>query len=310
VGQAGAFRVSAAAPDSGAPQSLVAAQNVDDPWNFWVFEVSADLELQGEETERQRQQGGSFEARRTTPTWKLEMQIDGNRSRDERELEDGSLIVDERTFWDAGVLLAYALADHWSLGVISGAGASTRRNQDFGADAAAALEYSFFPYADAPRQSLTARYGMGLQYFDWEEETIYFETEELRVQQHAQVQLFQRQQWGESRVSIEARQFLHDLGTWSAFLSGDIEFRVFRGRELEVSGELGFIEDQLAEIPGSRSERAARCGRASRDADGERIARRPIRRRGSSQLRHIRLLAADSPGGRFSWPFRGASGGR
>ena len=103
----------------------------------------------------------------------------------------------------------------------------------------------FFPYVDAPRQSLTARYNLGLQYFDWEEETVFFQTEELRPQHELRLQLFQRQPWGESRVSIDGRQYLHDLGKWSVSLSGDLEFRVVRGLELDVEVDLEFIEDQL-----------------------------------------------------------------
>ena len=225
--------------------SLVGADQVEDPWNFWVFEVSADLDFDGEETEKSRRQSGSFEARRTTDIWKVEIDVRGNFSRDERELEDGEVITDDRTNWNAGVLMAYALADHWSLGLLGGAGASTRRNQEFGADGAVSLEYSFFPYLQAPRRSLTARYDVGLTYFDWEEETIFFETEELRPQQALRLELFQLQPWGESRVSLDGRQFLNDLSQWSVSLRGDLEIRLVRGLELELEGDLELIEDQI-----------------------------------------------------------------
>ncbi len=245
IGQPAAFEISATADPDVETEQLVGADQVEDPWNFWVFEVSTRIDLDGEETEKQRRYRGSFEARRTTETWRSEFEWFGNFRKDERELEDGSLVVDDRTNWSADVLLAYALADHWSLGTISGAGASTRRNENFGADVAAALEYSFFPYVDAPRQSLTARYEIRLHYFDWEEETIFFETAELRPLHELRLELFQRQPWGESRVSIDGRQYLHDAGKWSLSLSGDIEFRIVRGLELDVGADLEFIEDQL-----------------------------------------------------------------
>ena len=245
IGQPAAFEISAAERPDLETGRLVNAAQVEDPWDFWVFEFRASVDLEGEETEKQRRYRGSFDARRTTETWKSEFDWFADFRRDEREREDGSLSVDERTNWRASVLLAYALADHWSLGTISGAAASTRRNQTFGADVAAALEYSFFPYVDAPRQSLTARYNLGLQYFDWEEETVFFQTEELRPQHELRLQLFQRQPWGESRVSMDARQYLHDLGKWSVSFRGDLEFRIVRGLDLDVELDLEFIEDQL-----------------------------------------------------------------
>jgi hypothetical protein len=218
---------------------------VEDPWDFWVFEASADIEIDGEETERNREYSGSFDARRTTQTWKIELESFGNFSRQEQDLSDSTVSVDRRTNWSSDLLLAYALADHWSVGMIAGASASTRRNERFGAEAAAALEYSLFPYGEAPRRSLTARYDLRMRYFDWDEETIYFESAETRPQHQLQLQLFQRQPWGESRVSIDGSQYLHDRGKWNVSLSGDVEFRVFRGLELEVRGDLAFIEDQL-----------------------------------------------------------------
>jgi hypothetical protein len=129
--------------------------------------------------------------------------------------------------------------------MLAGAAASTRRNQDFGADAAMALEYSFFPYEDAPRRSLTARYDLRVQYFDWEEETIFLETEELRPQHQLRLQLFQRQPWGETSVALSGSQFLHDPGLWNVSVFGNLEFRVFRGLELDLRGGVDFIEDQI-----------------------------------------------------------------
>jgi hypothetical protein len=131
------------------------------------------------------------------------------------------------------------------VGFFSGAGASTSRNQEFGADAAVALEYSFFPYAEATRQSLTARYTLRMQHYDWEEETIFFETKETRPRQELRLELFQRQPWGESSLGITGNQFLHAPELWSVSVFGDLEFRIARGLNLQLSGRIAFIEDQI-----------------------------------------------------------------
>ncbi len=245
IGQPGAFLITPAGDAAPDTDELVTGDQVQDPWNFWVFEIGSNFELQGEDTEKQRRLRGSFDARRTTQTWKFEFEADGDFRRDERDLEDGDVVIDDRTNWSADALLVRALADRWSVGILAGAGASTRRNQNFGANFATALEFSFFPYVDAPRQSLTARYDLGIQHFDWEEETIFFETAETRPRQRLRLELFQRQPWGESRVSIGASQFLHDSSKWALSMSGDLEFRIVRGLNLEIGGDLELIEDQL-----------------------------------------------------------------
>jgi hypothetical protein len=245
IGRPANFEVSATDTDDDLTDQLVDASQVTDPWNFWVFEISTEMSMSGEETENERQYEGGFGARRTTATWKVEVEADGNFSRDERELDEGAVSVDERTNWSVDGLVAYALTDHVSLGLLAGASASTRLNQDFGADVSVALEYSFLPYADAPRRSLTASYDLRLQHYDWEERTIFLETQELRAQHELQLRLFQRQPWGEAIVSVSGTQFLHDFGLWNVALFGNLEFRVFRGLQLELRGGVDFIEDQI-----------------------------------------------------------------
>lgn len=224
---------------------LVSPQEVDDPWNFWVFEIGAGFDVEGEETESERSFDGRVEARRTTDLWKVELQGNGWFNRSERELSDSTTIVDERTNWNTNLLVVYSLAEHWSVGMTAGAGASTSRNQELGADVFAALEYSFTPYPEAPRRSITARYQVGVQYFDWEEETILRQTAETRPQHSARFDVFQRQPWGQSRASIQGSQYLHDLGLWSLRLSGNLDFRILRGLSLDLRGEVDWIEDQL-----------------------------------------------------------------
>ena len=244
IGQPAGFRVTTVetGPDT---DRLVAEQDVNDPWNFWVFELSTEVEFSGEETEKENQYEGSFEARRTTDTWRIEFEADGDFSRNERELSDSSVSIDERTNWSVDGLIVYSLAESWSLGVLGGARASTSRNQDFGAQGAIALEYSFLPYEEAPRRSLTARYDVQLQYYDWEERTIFGKTYELRPRHQLGLDLFQRQPWGESRVSVTARQFLDDPGLWSLDLFAEIELRIVRGLNLDVRGGVDLLEDQI-----------------------------------------------------------------
>jgi hypothetical protein len=224
---------------------IVTGAEVQDPWNFWVFEIGGEMDLEGEEFENQRSFNAQFEASRTTDIWKFQLDAFGNANRNERELDDGRINVDERTNWSVDFLLARTLAPNWSAAVIAGAGASSRLNQDFGADMAVGLEYSFFPYEEAPRRSLTARYDLRMQHYDWEEETIYNETAETRPQHAFQVGLFQQQPWGETFVSVDLSQFLHDANKWRVGLNGELEFRITRGLNLDLQGGVGWIEDQI-----------------------------------------------------------------
>ncbi|MDT8369543.1 MAG: hypothetical protein RQ745_10075 [Longimicrobiales bacterium] len=268
IGQSDIFRISPAEGVEARPSNtLLAADAVDDPWNFWVFEVGTQLDLSGEDTESEREYGGSFEARRTTQLWKVEFETSASFSRDERDLPNGEVSVDERTDFDADGLIAWSVADRWSLGTIMGAGISTRGNEDFSANMSAAVEFSFLPFVEAPRRALTLRYDMGLRYFNWDEETIFFQTSELRPQHTLRLQLFQRQPWGEATFSVDGSQFLHDTELWNVGFFGNLEFRITRGLNLNVRGSLDFLEDQIFVSAEGLTDEEILLGRFQRPTD-------------------------------------------
>ncbi len=60
IGQPAAFEISAAERLEVETERLVSAAQVEDPWNFWVFEVRSSVDLDGEETERRRRYRWSF----------------------------------------------------------------------------------------------------------------------------------------------------------------------------------------------------------------------------------------------------------
>ena len=224
---------------------LVTGDQVEDPWNFWVFNVGMNGNYSAETSESSGRISGNFSASRTTTTWKFSFRGNGSFRRDEFELTDSSTFVDKRTDWNMNQQLVYSLADHWSVGLGSRASSSTRSNQDIGIEIQPGIEYSVWPYEEAPRRSLTMVYRAGVEYFNWEEETIYGETSETRPGQRFEVSLFQRQEWGDSRVSLEASSFLDDFSQNRVELDGRVSVRLFRGLRCNVGGGAERIRDQI-----------------------------------------------------------------
>jgi hypothetical protein len=239
------FQISAGVSSAAPVDRIVSEDEVEDPWNFWVFELGTQFNLGGEEKEKSESYSLSFEARRTTETWKFEFEVDTSHNKNEHQLSDERTAVAEREQWGSELLLAYALADHWSLGIESDVGSDTRDNQDLFGGFFGEIQYSFFPYEEAPRRSFTALYGLGGRYFDWTEETIFGQTSETRAQHRIQFRYYQFQPWGSSTVSLNSTQYLHDTSLWNASLSGNLSFRVSRGVNLSIRGEYSLVEDQL-----------------------------------------------------------------
>ncbi len=232
-------------PDPEPPTDrLVSADEVDDPWDFWVFEFNANGRFNGESARRSDQWRGGLSADRVTETWKVELEARGTWIENRIQLSD-STIVDHRRDWNLNGEVAYALAPHWSFGGQGGASASTRTNRDLTVGAGPVIEYSYWPYEESPRRSLRAKYQLGLNYYEYEERTLFDLLSETRLAHDFGLSISQRQPWGQVFANANAFQYLHDLSKYRVSTGGFISFRVFRGLSLNVNGRVSWIRDQI-----------------------------------------------------------------
>jgi len=223
---------------------VVSQGEVDDPWNLWVFRVGGNANLEGETREEEVRLRGSVSATRVSPTWNVNFFGNVNFNRVEFDLEDETF-VDERTDWNFFQSTAYALADHWSVQLEFQSGRATRFNQDFRFETGGALEYSIFPYEEATRRAFTFRYTIGPGFRDYIEPTIFGQTSETRWEHSARVDFSSRQTWGDASVGISAGHFLYDFDRNTLRTDGNIEFRVVRGFNVDLRGEIEWVDNQI-----------------------------------------------------------------
>lgn len=223
---------------------LVSAQEVDDPWDFWVFQINGNARFNGEASRQSRQIRGGLEVNRTTEAWKLELEARGSWTKDEIALSD-STIVDNRRDWNFNGDIVYSLADHWSVGGQGGVSAATSTNQDLSVGFGPVLEYSFWPYEESPRRQLRAQYQIALRHFRYEQETLFGLLQETRGAHELTLSISQRQPWGQLFANATAFQYLHDLSKSRFTLGGFSSFRIVRGLNLNVNGRVSWIRDQI-----------------------------------------------------------------
>lgn len=225
---------------------VVAREEVVDPWNLWTFNLSGNADLSGEDTRSNRRIRSSFSASRVSPNWKINLRGDLNYNRRQIELSNSDTdFVDSRTDWGATALVVKTVAPRVSVGFRSEARRIVSFNQGFRAEFTPAIEYSFFPYEEATRRSLTAYYQIGPAYRDYIETTVFGEEDELRWEQSATLALSQRQTWGDASIRINGSHFLHDLDLYNVSLRGDLEFRITRGLSLSTQGNVSWVQDQI-----------------------------------------------------------------
>jgi hypothetical protein len=231
--------------EGGPAGGLVAADQVEDPWNLWVFRISSNGSYQGESSRRDWRLNGSFNADRVSPTWKQFYSGNYNRRSNRIDFDNRPSVIDNRHDWGVNWRVVYSLAEHFSTGVSGNVGRNTQNNQDIWGQFNPAIEYSFFPYEEATRRSLTAFYEIGPVYRHYFRVTLYGETEELRAEQAMTLSFAQRQPWGSTNVNLRGSTYLHDLGQNNVQLNGNLQFRIVRGLELNVGARYERVRDQI-----------------------------------------------------------------
>jgi hypothetical protein len=225
-----------------------------DPWDFWVFEIGVDANLDGEEQQSGRAFGASFEAGRTTDEWRTSIDLEGNYRdskflvEDEDDEEPGPgrrTILSVRRDMEASGILVKSLTQHWSLGLMGGVEHETFRNFRINSRVAPGIEHNFFPYNESTRRMLTAQYTVGYVYHRYIEETIFEKTRDQLVDHRAEVGLSMRQPWGTANAEFTFQQYLDDPKKYSLGLDGGAEIRLFKGFSVELFGEYSRTRDQI-----------------------------------------------------------------
>lgn len=216
-----------------------------DPWNYWTFRfgLSGNMDLQ--ETRSSTRVNPSLSANRVTADWKINTSLWANMRTDRRTLSSGEEIRNDQNSWRASLLVVRSISEHLSVGFDAGGNNSVRNNQRARFSLAPAVEYNYYPYEQANRRQLIAHYTAGVEYSDYEVETVYGLLHETVPRHRVGVQYRAREQWGNAGVGFEGGQYLHDAGLYSFGFSGDVSYRITRGLELNVSGGASFVNDNI-----------------------------------------------------------------
>ena len=225
------------------PRQAAAAPE-DDPWNFWVFSISTNGNLFGEESYNSYYIRGNLSASRVTEEFKISFNTNGSYSRNETNYE-GVSYVDSRRSFNFNTLAVWSIGEKLSAGVGGSATSSTRYNQDLVLEATPALEYNVFPYSESTRRQFTFMYSAGVRSLDYEEATIFNETAEVRPIHQFEASLYAQQPWGRVGTSLNAFQYLHDLSRHRITLSGNCDIRLFKGFSFNLFGDISRVKDQI-----------------------------------------------------------------
>lgn len=231
-------------PAVAAAGEIAAPATPRDRWNLWVFSMSANGFLNGDDNYSSTNIFGSAGARRTTEAQKTEISLSNRYSQSVFDLGDREVSNIQRNL-SLRSLAVWSVGDHWSAGGRSSLASSTFENQDLRARLAPAVEYSFFPYAESTRRSVTLQYSAGINYLDYEEITLFGKSEEMLADHQLELATDINQTWGSVDAELQGAQYLHDLSKNRLQLNLGLNIKVIKGLSFRLGGSGQRIRDQL-----------------------------------------------------------------
>lgn len=215
-----------------------------DPWNAWVFSMSANANGNREENYSGLYANGRVAANRVTEAWKTSLSAGENYNENRFSFNgDRSLFV-QRSY-SANLLQVKSLGEHWSAGIKGNFNSSTYLNQRASARLTPAVEYDLFPYRESTRRQLRVQYGIGVSTFSYYDTTVFSKLAETLPVQVFSTAFSQRQTWGSLNAGVDAVSYLSDLArrklTYS--LGGDV--RILKGLSVNFYTVYQSIHDQF-----------------------------------------------------------------
>ena len=217
-----------------------------DPWNFWVFRVSANTHFSGESQSKRNNVSASLRADRVTERWKFRASMSGNRNHSSFQLSDSSTFSSTTKSYNLNSVLVRSLGDHWSLGVEGNGSRSTRNNYDLQVSLSPGIEYNIFPYRESSRRQLVFIYSLGLSYSNYRDTTIFDKLKETRPTQNLTAAAEATQPWGSLFTQLRASNYLDDFSKNRFSVDAFCSVRLVRGLNLNVNGGYSRVRDQLS----------------------------------------------------------------
>ena len=219
------------------------ASSQDDPWNAWVFEISAGMQGEGEESYSEAEVETNFSAYRITDDWKVSIGLDNEYSEETFEL-DSTEVRSIRKNWGSRALAVRSISPHLSAGLLGSIRSDSYENLELTYGVAPAIEYNLFPYSQFTERQAILLYTIGVNHVDYDELTIFDKLEETLYRHTLTAAVSATQPWGELNLSAEALQYLHDLSERRIVVSGGVELQLLRGFELDVGANFAWIGNQ------------------------------------------------------------------
>jgi hypothetical protein len=225
-----------------------------DPWNFWVFRLGVNGNLNGEQLSNSKSYRFNFSSNRTTEQWKIQFNANSSVNKNEFKFEGEETIRSRSDNWSTNGSIVKSLGPKWSVGARANVSHSSFSNTDRSVNVAPGIEFDFFPYSEWSRRGLTVQYTAGATSYKYRELTVYDKLSETVPNHSLNVSLQLRQPWGSLHVFPNFTQHLNHPSRYRLSIWGSTDVRLFKGFSFDVFAEYNKIKDLISLRKGAATE--------------------------------------------------------
>lgn len=218
---------------------------VRDKWNFWVFNMSANVDGNGNSYQRNLSANGNLSANRTTKKLRVETGSWYNLRTQRFVVNDSTVVKGRQETLGAYHLMAFTVGKHWAVGQFATYFQSTQQNLRNSISYYPGIEYNAFSYEESGRRQLRFIYRLGARYQDYFETTVYNKKSELYALQSFVVQWSQIEKWGNVYLSAGGWHYLNYPKNYSASIYPSINFNPLKGLRVGLWCGFSIVNDQF-----------------------------------------------------------------
>lgn len=219
--------------------------DVEDKWNFWVFSLSGNTFLNGQQQMKSGMYFGSLSANRVTEELKIRMSVSAMYSKDSFLFDDFEIDSTSNSQSFSGMIVK-SVSEHFSIGAYLSGRSSTYENIKYAVSIAPAAEVNIFPYSESTKREFRLLYTLSYNTVKYREETIYEKTYENLWKQNLSAILEIKQKWGTASAALAGSHYFHDFSKNRLRFSADLSLRLIKGLNFNIDGSYSLIHDQLS----------------------------------------------------------------
>jgi hypothetical protein len=228
-----------------APENSLDAGKVKDKWNFWTFNMNANMWGEGNSYQKYMGMNYFFGANRTTEKLKVSSGTWYNLNTQEFKIDDTTVVKGLQKNSGAFHYMAFSVGKHFAAGHFATFFKSTQSNLNYSVSLYPTIEYNLFPYSVASRRQLRFIYRAGVRNQDYSERTIYNQTNEWYVLHSLVFQYTQIEKWGNVEISAGTWHYFNYSKNYNVSIYPSINFNPLRGLRVGLWGGFRIVNDQF-----------------------------------------------------------------